>query len=110
MKIHKLQDMVRGWFIGDFEPSVLRTKGFEVGVLTHKKGEYWAEHYHKIATEINILLKGDMSVNGIHINEGDIFVLEPNETAAPVFHEDCTVLCVKTPSVIGDKYSIGDTP
>lgn len=108
MIVKKLEDMTRGWFIGDFEPSVLRTKQFEVGVLAHKKGEYWAEHYHKIATEINILLKGNMSVNGIHINEGDIFVIEPNETAAPTFYEDCVVLCVKTPSVIGDKFIVGD--
>ena len=39
MKIKKINDMWRGWFIGDFEPSVLKTKEFEVGVLTHKKGE-----------------------------------------------------------------------
>jgi quercetin dioxygenase-like cupin family protein len=104
MKIFKLGDMHRGWFIGDFQPSVFRTKDFEVGVLTHKKGEYWAEHYHKIATEINVLLEGSMSVNGIHISVGDVFVFEPNESSAPMFHEDCKVLCVKTPSVIGDKY------
>jgi quercetin dioxygenase-like cupin family protein len=105
MKIVNMADMYRGWFIGDFEPSVFRTKDFEVGVLTHKKGEYWEEHYHKIATEINVLLEGSMSVNGIHISAGDVFVFEPNESSSPVFHEDCKVLCVKTPSVIGDKYA-----
>lgn len=104
MKIHKLSDMFRGWFIGDFEPSVFRTKEFEVGVLTHKKGEHWTEHYHKIATEINVLLEGSMTINGIHIRVGDVFVIEPQESSAPVFLEDCKVLCVKTPSVIGDKY------
>ncbi len=108
MKILKLKDMFRGWFLGDFEPSAFKTKDVEVGVLTHKKGEYWQAHYHKVATEINILLKGDMSVNDIHINEGDIFVIEPNEVSAPIFHEDCVVLCVKVPSVPGDKYMIGD--
>jgi len=39
MKLHKLDDMVRGWFIGNFEPSVLKTKKFEVGILSHKKNE-----------------------------------------------------------------------
>ena len=104
MKTFKIDDMFRGWFIGNFEPCVLRTKEFEVGVLTHKKGEYWAEHYHKISTEINILLCGRMTINGLDIHVGDIFVIEPNESSAPVFLEDCKVLCVKTPSVIGDKY------
>lgn len=106
MKIYKLNDMVRGWFIGNFEPSVLRTEGFEVGVLIHKKNEDWAGHYHKIATEYNVLLSGKMSINGIMIEEGDIFVIEPNQSAFPVFMEDCKVLCVKVPSVIGDKYII----
>ena len=105
MKIHKLSSMIRGWFIGNFEPCVFKTKEFEVGVLTHKKGEYWAEHYHKISTEINILLSGSMTINGLNICVGDIFVIEPNEYAAPIFLEDCKVLCVKTPSVIGDKYA-----
>ena len=105
MKKYKLQDMHRGWLIGDFEPSVLQTQNFEVGVLTHKKGEHWDEHYHKIATEINVLIEGSMTVNGIHIEVGDIFIIKPNESSAPVFLEDCKVLCVKTPSVIGDKYA-----
>jgi hypothetical protein len=107
VKISKLNEMTRGWFIGDFEPSIIRTKAFEVGILTHKKDEDWGEHYHKIATEYNILLKGKMSINGTVLNEGDIFILEPMETALPIFMEDCVVLCVKVPSVIGDKYLVG---
>ena len=106
MKISKLNEMTRGWFIGDFEPSIIRTKAFEVGILTHKKDEDWEEHYHKIASEYNVLLKGKMSINGTLLNEGDIFILEPMETALPVFMEDCVVLCVKVPSVIGDKYLV----
>ena len=39
--------MVKGWFVGDFEPSVYKTKEFEVGYFTHKKGEKWPFHYHK---------------------------------------------------------------
>jgi len=106
MIIDYLKNYHRGWFIGDFDPSIFRTKGFEVGVLTHKKGEVWAEHYHKIATEYNVLLKGKMTLNHTTIVEGDIFVIEPNEPARPEFLEDCTILCIKVPSVIGDKYSV----
>jgi quercetin dioxygenase-like cupin family protein len=53
-----------------------------------------------------VLIKGKMTICGEEINEGDLFILEPNEVAEPVFLEDCTVLCVKTPSVSGDKYEI----
>lgn len=104
MKHDVIKNYSRGWFIGDFEPSIIRTKEFEVGILTHKKGEYWPKHHHKIATEINVLLEGSMSINDIQINVGDIFVIEPNENSSPIFYADCTVLCIKTPSVIGDKY------
>jgi len=102
----KLSNMIRGWFIGDFEPSVFKTKDFEVGVLTHKKGEEWPKHYHKIATEYTVLLSGSMTICGELIEAGTIFILEPGEVADPVFHEDCTVIVVKTPSVIGDKYVV----
>ena len=106
MLTQKISEMTRGWFIGDFEPSVLKTKEFEVGVLTHKKGEQWPKHYHKVATEVTLLLSGSMTICGQLIEAGTIFTIEPNEIADPVFHEDCTVLVIKTPSVIGDKYVV----
>jgi hypothetical protein len=106
MKKSKLSDMYRGWFIGDFDPSVLKTKDFEVGVLLHTKGEHWPAHYHIVATEYNVLLSGSMEISGEMIGPGDIFVMEPSEIASPIFHEDCQVLCVKIPSVKGDKYIV----
>jgi len=103
---HNIKDFWRGWFIGNFEPSILKTDQFEVGMLTHAKGETWAKHYHKIGTEYNLLLKGRMNICNQEINEGEIFILEPNEIADPIFLEDCIVLCVKAPSIPGDKYEV----
>ena len=103
-----IKDMIGGWFIGDFEPSVLRTKEFEVGIKTHPKGEILDVHYHKIAVEYNVLIKGSMTVNGKPIQEGDIFILDRNEVVRPEFLEDCTIVSVKTPSVIGDKYILDE--
>lgn len=104
MVVEKISNMHRGWFIGNFDPSILKTKDFEVGLLTHKKGEYWPKHYHVIATEYNLLISGSMIIKQTKIEPGDIFVLEPYEVADPEFLEDCTVLCVKVPSIPGDKY------
>ena len=39
IKMNNIKNMTRGWFIGNFEPSVYKTKDFEVGYLTHNKGE-----------------------------------------------------------------------
>lgn len=106
MKLNNLKDMHRGWFIGDFEPSVFRTDKFEVAVLNHPKGEQWPKHYHKEAVEINVLVSGKMKINGVLISSGEIFTIEQNEVANPEFLEDCTIVCVKTPSVPGDKYEV----
>ena len=98
--------MHRGWFIGDFLPSVFKTNLFEVGILKHKKGENWPEHYHSEATEYNVLLDGSMSVNGNFIHAGEIFILEKEESCKPIFFEDCTLVCVKVPSIPGDKFEV----
>ena len=98
--------MTRGWFIGNFEPSVIKTDKFEVALCTHLKNEIWPKHYHKEADEINVLISGHMKVNDIEIFPGDIFHIEKNEIADPIFLEDCELMCVKFPSVPGDKYEV----
>ena len=106
MMVHNLKDFWRGWFIGNFEPSLLKTEQFEVGFLFHPKGECWPDHYHKLGTEYNLLIKGRMKILGKTIIEGDIFVIEPYEIAAPVFLEDCSIMCIKVPGHTGDKYTV----
>lgn len=106
MKIDKMSNMVGGWFIGDFEPSVYKTDQFEVCYKQHYKGEIWDNHYHKIATEINYLIKGEMKINDILFTKGDIFLIEPYEISVPEFLTDCELIVVKTPSIKEDKYII----
>ena len=108
MEVLKLKNMKGGWFIGNFNPTAFKTKEFEVSYKEHPKGEQWDYHYHKEATEINLLVEGHMTMCGKELKTGDVFVVEPMEVADPVFHEDCKIICVKTPSVIGDKYLIDE--
>ena len=102
----RIEEFKRGWIIGDFEPSLLKTKDFEVALISHSKGEVWPAHYHKIGTEYNVLVIGSMTIDGTLLVPGDVFTFEPGDIADPVFHEDCKVLCVKTPSIPGDKYEV----
>jgi len=101
-----IRNYTRGWFIGNFEPCIYKTDKFEVGLLSHKKGEKWPKHIHKIATEYNLLIKGLMTIGDAVILPGQIFTIEPGEVADPEFLEDCVVLVVKVPSVPGDKYAV----
>jgi quercetin dioxygenase-like cupin family protein len=106
MKVEKMENMVGGWFVGDFEPTAYKTNKFEVSYKLHPKGEIWDKHYHKIATEINYIVRGSMILGGTHLKTGDIFILEPEEIADPEFLEDCEIVCVKTKSIKGDKYIV----
>ena len=56
MKTAKLEDMTKGWFIGNFNPSLLKTNDVEVAVKSYKKGDYEGRHYHKIATEFTCII------------------------------------------------------
>jgi len=47
-----------------------------------------------------------MTIDGTLLVPGDVFTFGPGDIADPVFHEDCKVLCVKTPSIPGDKYEV----
>ena len=103
MQKFRFDEMTRGWFIGDFLPSALRTKDFEVGLVKHKKGDTWDKHYHEHVTEESLFLKGKVRVNDEVFSEGDILVIKSNETVDPLFLEDTEVIIIKTPSIIDDK-------
>ena len=40
MKTAKLEDMIKGWFVGNFEPTLLKTNDVEVAVKSYNKGYY----------------------------------------------------------------------
>lgn len=104
MEVYELTSFSKGWFIGDFEFPVLKSKQFEVCGKFHAKDEKWPIHTHRIATEYTYIIKGTMIIQGKTLRDNTVFVLEPYELADPVFVTDCYVVIVKIPSVPGDKY------
>ncbi len=109
MKIFDIKKMQGGWFIGDFVPSVLQTRDFEVAVKYHKQDEEWPKHAQSKATEYNVLIDGFIALETdsktYSLKPGDGFIIEPKEAGKPYFLTDCTVVCVKVPSIPGDKYT-----
>lgn len=106
MKLHKLKDMFRGWIVGNFEPSLYKMDDVEVAVKNYNAGDSEEKHYHKIATEITVISKGKVIMNGVEYNEGEIIVIEPGE--ATDFHalQDTITTVVKIPCVKNDKYIV----
>ena len=108
MEIFKLSDMIKGWFVGDFEPVIHRTKECEVGIKTYIKGTIEPKHYHKKAIEITGIIKGKARINDILLGEGDLIVIKPFEEAEFEAIEDVTTVVFKSSSHIGDKFMVND--
>ena len=106
MDVSNLQDMFKGWFVGDFEPSAFRTQEAEVAVKTYEAGETEKKHFHKIATEITLVLNGRVEMCGKIWGPGSIIVLRPGEATAFKALEPSTNVVVKLPSIAGDKYEV----
>lgn len=104
MKVFKLADMTKGWFVGDFAPTAVRTKVAEVAVKTYSAGALEKRHLHKIAEEVTLILHGQARMNDTRYDAGDIVVIEPGEAAEFEAITDVTTVVVKLPSVAGDKY------
>ena len=77
MKIVDLEDMKGGWFVGDFDPVVYKTKEFEVGVKYYRKGDSEPRHVHKIGTELTLICSGRVRMNGQIIEDKEIVIMHP---------------------------------
>ena len=106
MKRHKLDDMVRGWFVGDFTPSLYATQAVEVAVQRYPAGTVEAEHLHRIATEITVIVSGEAEMQGEVLVAGDIVVLEPGEITGFRALTDVVTTVVKLPGAKNDKYLV----
>lgn len=104
MKRFRLEDMERGWFVGDFSPSCLRTRAAEAAVKTYRKGDRDELHYHKAATEVTLLLSGSALLNGRRLRAGDIVVLGPGEAAEFRALSAAKTVVIKVPGAKNDKY------
>jgi len=106
MKTARIDDMSRGWFIGDFAPTLLATQAVEVAIKRYRAGEYEAAHYHKIATEFTVVTAGEIEMNGRRFRDGDIVVIAPGEATDFRALTDVTTTVVKVPGARDDKYLV----
>jgi hypothetical protein len=97
--------MVKGWFVGDFAPAVLRSTACEVAVKHYAAGDREDVHHHKVATEITLIVSGEVEMMGQRWSAGDIVVVEPGEATDFLAVTDAVNVVVKLPSVAGDKYA-----
>jgi hypothetical protein len=104
MQHERLERMVKGWFVGDFEPAALRTSVCEVALKQYKAGDCEILHHHKVAIEVTLIVSGRVRMQGKEWGPGDIIVLDPGEATTFEALTDAVNVVVKTPSSAGDKY------
>tara|TARA_B110000858_G_C17623154_1_gene389952 strand:- start:287 stop:619 length:333 start_codon:yes stop_codon:yes gene_type:complete len=104
MKVDRLEDMTKGWFVGDFYPTVLKTRDVEVATKMYLKGDFEERHYHKIATEITVIVSGIVEMNGKKYGKGDIITINPYESTNFKALKDTVTVVVKYPGAVNDKY------
>lgn len=100
-----LEDFKKGWFIGDFDPSLFKTQSVEVAIKQFLAGEREDAHFHKIATEFTVVTKGRVRMGGKDYSEGDIVIVRPGVVSDFEALEDSTLTVVKIPGAKDDKYS-----
>lgn len=96
----------RGWFVGGFDKAVYRTTDLEAGYQHNSAGEVSKAHYHKIATEINLIVRGAVKINGELYTSGMGVIFYPNDVAECEYLEDTETMVIKTPGALNDKYLV----
>lgn len=92
---YNLNNYKSGWIIGNFEQSIIKTDELEIGILSYKKNEKINYYYNDFLNEINILIKGNMLLNGNKIYQNNIFNIPKKQIITPIFLEDCKLLIIK---------------
>ena len=106
MIVENISNMTKGWFIGNFDPSLYKTNDVEVAVKHYKAGDHENKHYHKIATEYTVIIEGEVEMNGVRYKKDDIVVMEPGEATDFTAITDSTNVVVKIPGANNDKYVV----
>ena len=104
MMLSNVKNYKNGWFVGDFDPAVFKTKNCEVGIHEYKKGFIGKDHFHLLSKEYNFIISGKLIANGTELNKGDIFIFSESEISSTEFLEDTLLLIVRDSSNKKDKY------
>jgi hypothetical protein len=105
MKKFDLNSFIKGWFVGNFDPSIIKTNDVEVGIKRYKAGDYESSHYHKVATEITAIVYGEVEMNGNKYFADDIIVIDPFTRTDFKCLTDVITVVVKYPGASNDKYT-----
>lgn len=103
MKSYRLGNFHKGWFLGNFQPTIFNNSDFEVAVKVFQIGDEEPSHKQLISTEITVVIEGNIRLGGFYFSAGDIIEIPPGEFASFLSLTDSILVCVKFPSIPDDK-------
>ena len=101
---HRLEGFTKGWFVGNFSPTLIPSGAVEVAVKHYQAGEHESAHHHKVATELTAVISGRVRMSGEEVGAGEIVKIHPGQSTDFTALTDATTIVVKMPCVAGDKY------
>lgn len=104
MRVFRLEKFTKGWFVGDFDPVIVRTGGVEVAIKEYQGSDCEAPHHHRVATELTAVVSGRVKMFDQEFGAGDIVEVLPHESTGFQALTDAVTVVVKIPSVSNDKY------
>lgn len=98
-----LGDYFGGWFIGNFEPTMMKTSAFEVCLKRYAKGDREELHFQIQSVEFSLIVEGRCRIGDIELGPNEILRIEPLEAADFEALTDVVMVAVKVPSIPEDK-------
>jgi mannose-6-phosphate isomerase-like protein (cupin superfamily) len=102
---HRLDSFTKGWFVGEFEPTLVPSSAVEVAVKHYRAGEHEDKHHHRVAEEVTVIVSGTVRMSGEELGAGEIVRIPAGTATDFLAVTDATTVVVKLPCVKGDKYS-----
>lgn len=103
IQVHRLDRFSGGWFVGDFDPSIFRSKEIEVGFKHFEPGDVEPEHFQRKSIELTFVVRGECRIGDQSLIAGDIAEIPPLVSASFEAVSSVDLIVVKIPSAPQDK-------
>lgn len=104
MIVFNISETKGGYFLGDFEPSILKSSDVSIAVKRIFRGALDGGYYRKCDTEIVYIMSGVLEIDKKKYKKGDIILWEPQDVINIFAIEDSEYLLIKLPGSRNDIY------
>ncbi|SCY71446.1 WavE lipopolysaccharide synthesis family protein [Butyrivibrio sp. INlla14] len=102
MKQICLREMKKGYFIGDFEPNILRSKDVEICIRGASKYTLDAAYYRRNDKRVIYINQGKIDIDGRIFGKGDAIMFEPGEVINIFALTNVEMIAMNFPGTKGD--------